>query len=357
MRKAGKAMAQSKGEWSAGLPYINNLRIILLTVLINLAAVFIFFFGRPLTLSGILLDAGICGVTTSFIDVFSVRSRIQKLRREGLLPGEVPRSRLMARLPRNPLLLAIAFGAVFGLITPLANAAVIRFFEIDAFPFARFAVWRILYSTVLSAKIVELAIFRYVQPDCAGGLDAPQRGTEKVRDPLPRLSTFKQWFNTITDDFGFNLLVGLMLGGTIVRDHSVIIPPTTRSGIAISALILGVIVTARMAYPIAKSMRDAREAGGLPVSEAKDRRVSWIPASPAGFALVLLLPILGASLLAFWAILTFFGFEVLDFFQYFVVRMLFVSLLAKPVVKLAALRYTQPGIDRKKGIETDVQAS
>ena len=343
-------MTQSRGrEWSAGLPYINSILIILLTVCINLAVVFLFYINKPLTYWDILIDACICGITTSFIDVFLVQGRMKKLRAQGMLPQEVPQSRLMAKMPKNPLLLALVFGAVFGLAAPLLSALVIRFYTIEAFTFPRFAVWKILYSCVLSVKIVEFAILRYAQPDCASESDAFQRGTEKVKDPLPRISTFKEWFNTVTNDFGFNLLFGLLLGGTVVRDHSVIIPPTTLSGIVISALILGAIVTARMAYPIAKNMRDAREAGNLPIAEKPNGRLGWIPTSPVKFALVLVVPIMVVCCAAFWGILSFFGFEVLDFFQFFVIRMLFVTLLTRPVVKLAIIRYTQPELESKMG--------
>jgi len=90
--------------------------------------------------------------------------------------------------------------------------------------------------------------------------------------------------------------------------------------------------------------------GSIRAIGTEDRRISWIPASPSKFALTLLLPVMGVSLLAFWSIFTFFGFETLDFFQFFVIRMLFVSLLTKPVVRLAVLRYTQPMAGSKKGI-------
>jgi hypothetical protein len=336
-------MDDSKNEkWAPGLPYIDNIRLVLLTAAINAAAAFLFFWGKPLTLRDILADACICGITTSFIDVFVVSGRVQKLRSQGLLPKEVPQSRLMAGMPKNPLLFATLLGAVFGLMSPLFNALVIRFYEVETFAFAPFAVWRTLYTCALSAKIVEMSILRYVQPDCASISDLTGRSDETVRDPFPRVSTVRQWYNTVTDDFGFNLLFGLLVGGTVVQDHLVIIPPITRDSIAIAALILGVVVTARMAYPVAKSMRDARESGGLPISRVEDKRIGWIPYSPAKFALILLLPIMGVSLLAFWATLSFFGFEALDFFQFFFIRMLFISLLTKPVVKLAILRYTQP---------------
>ncbi len=335
------------GKWSAGLPYVNNFRIVLMTAAINIAIVFAFFWGRPLTYERIAVDACICGITTSFIDVFIVFAKVRRLRAQGHLPTSVPESRLMAALPRNPLLLALVFGAVFGLLSPLFNALVIRFYEVETNVFVRFAVWRIAYACVLSAKIVELAILRYVQSDCMTASDAVQEGTEQVKDPLPRLSTVRQWYNTVADDFGFNLLFGLVVGGTIVKDHMVIILPTTRGGVAIAATILGMIITARMVYPVARNMRNARDSGNLPVSPVHDRRVSWLPDSPARFALVLLLPVTAMTLLSVWAIFTIFGFEALNFFQYFFIRTLLVTLLTRPVVSLAIGRYTQPSTKSK----------
>lgn len=330
------------GKWAAGLPYVNNAWIVLLTAAINAAIVFFFFWGKPLTYTAIMVDACICGITTSLIDVFVVFVQVKRLRARGQLPKSVPESRLMAALPRNPLLLAPVFGVVFGLLSPLFNALVIRFYEVNTFEFAHFAVWRIAYTCVLSAKIIELAILRLVQTDCADASGAAQCGAEVVKDPLPRLSTIKQWYNTVADDFAFNLLFGLLVGGTILRDHMVIILPTTRGGVAIAATLLGVIITARMVYPVARAMRDARDGGSLPTALTPDRRIGWMPISPARFSLTLLLPVIAVTLLFVWSVFRFFGFEELNFFQYFFIRTLLVTLLTRPVVALAIARYTQP---------------
>lgn len=338
----------SPEEKPARLPYINHARPVLLTVAVNAAAVFIFLWGKPLTFWIIMADASICGVITSFADVFAVSGSIRKLRSRGTPPKEAPRNRLIGMMPRNPLLFAIALAVAFGLLSPLFNAFIILFYGIKEFSFAPFLVYRLIYTCVLSAKITEIAVLRYAQPDCASAADITAPGAETVKDPFPRVSTLKQWYNTVTDDFGFNLLFGLLAGGTVIQGSLVIIPPVTLDGIAISALILGVIVTARLAYPVAKSMRELRENGGLPLSGTYDKRIGWIPYSPAKFALVLLLPIVAASLLVFWAVLSFFGFAVLNFFQFFFIRMLFVSLLTKPVVRLAISRYAQPAADKKE---------
>ena len=335
--------ARKGKDWTIGLPYVDNARTVCITVGINLAVAFLFFFGRPITLRSILLDASICGVITSFIDVPTVLWRIKRLRPLGRLPKNIPESALAMRLPRNPLLLSLLLGVLFGAVTPLFNFLIIRFYEVSTFSFTGFALWRILYTCFLSAKIVEIAVFRYVQPDCASETNGiMQHGDDAVKDPLPRVSTFKQWFNTVTDDFGFNVLVGLLLGGTLVQDHNVIIAPVYRSGIAISALILGIIVTTRMVYPLAKTIKEGRDSGQLPTAVDACRWVAWLPRPPAKFALALLLPVIVSSMAVFQAVFSFFGFEVLDFFQFFFIRTLFVSLLSKGVVRLALLRYMQP---------------
>lgn len=337
-------MGQKREKWSAGLPYIDNAWLVLLTVVINMAVVFIFFFGRRIILQDILIDACICGITTSFIDVPLVLCRIRRLRARGRLPREVPVCVPMMKLPRRPLPLSLLFALLFGVITPLCNLIMIRFYEVTAFPLFRFAVWRAIYTCFLSIKIVEFAIYRYVQPDCRGDTEEEQHGSETVKDPIPRISTFRHWFNTVTDDFGFNMAFGLLLGGTIVRDHNVVIPPASRDGIALSAFITGLILTARMVYPIARKMKEGRESGALPLAPRRNGWMTWLPSSPALFSLALLLPITISALVVFWSVFSFFDFDVLNFFQFFVIRVLFVTFLSRLVVKLALTRFTQPMI-------------
>ena len=335
----------NSGKWSAGLPYINNILIIFVVASINLVIVSFFFLGKPITLQAILVDACICGVTTACIDVFYVFRRIKRRSLHGGLPADVPQSKFMAAMPQNPLWLSLIFGVVFGLFAPLFNMIIIRFYAIETYTFARFLVWRLVYSCVLSAKIIELAILRYVQPDFVSLSGIKQQGTDAVKNPLPRISTFQQWYHTIVEDFGFNLLFGLLLGtGAIIRDNHVIIPPTTLRGIVLSSLISGIIITARMVYAVAKSIRAIRENGQLPVAEKENKWVSWLPASPVRFALVLLLPVMALSLLTFWSVLSFFGFETLNLVQFFFIRILYTSLLSRLVAKLAMLRYIQPRI-------------
>ena len=127
-------------------------------------------------------------------------------------------------------------------------------------------------------------------------------------------------------------------------DHNVIVTATTFSGIVISALLLGLIVTLRMAYPVLKSIREARLSGGLPAADKTSPWLTCLPDKPMRLTLLLTLPIMLMSLAVFWSVLAFFHFEVLNFFQFFVIRTAYVSVLSKVVVRFAIARYRQPDI-------------
>lgn len=327
---------------STQLPYVNRGFIILFVAALNLAIAFAFQFGRPINALVMLVDAGICGITTSIIGVAYTYVSMRRLRAKGALPQNVPVQPLMSRLPKNPVGLIAVFAVVFALIMLALTKATLWFFEISDFVFVRFAVWKVVYSVILSAKIIELAVLRFVQPDCASKDDPPQIGQQTVKNPLPRRSTFKELFSTVTNDFGLNMILGLVFGSTLVIDHNVVILPTTRAGIVISGLILGVIVTVCMVYPLAKQVCMLRETQQLPAREKRSAGLAWLPQTPLLFALVLLLPVMLLSACVLWAALTFFGFETLNFFQFFVVRTIYVTLLSKPVLLLALLRYSQP---------------
>lgn len=331
------------GGRAAGLPYLNNFFIILGTALLNIVCVLAFHWGQSVAARDVVVSAVFCGVCTSLINVTVTYFITKRMRRTGALPSTAPVSRLMMRLPKDPVLLILLFAAVFGAAAALFNALVIRFYEIESFNLARFAVWQAAYSCVLSAVIADLAVLRFIQPDCTTADQPPQTGLAKVHDPRAKFASLKSWFNTVTDDFGFNMLCGLLLGGTVVTaEHTVVIAPTTRAGIVISSLILGVILTFRMAYPIAKNMYEARESGALPPFEKRSAFFSALPSKPIGMTLLLLLPIMLVSLAVCWSVLTFFDFAVLNFFQFFFIRTIYVALLTKPVVAWMLARYRQP---------------
>lgn len=335
-------MNEKSPKLGEALPYINTLPTVGVTLAINLVMAFVFNFGREINLYSVLTDAVICAIITSIINVLLTRSAVKKLREGGMLPAEAPASAFMQRLPRNPALLILVFSVVFALIMFVFTFAIMRFYEIETYTFPRFLVWKLVYSAILSAKICEFATLRYVQPDCKTQDEPVQTGAQTVKNPLPRRENFKNLFDTVTDDFGFNMLVGIFLGGTIIYEHNLIIPPTTRSGIVIGGCILAIIISVRMVLPIATEMKKLRDTGALPVME-KRTWVARLPEKPSRFMLTLMLPIMLVSAVVLWAVLTFFGFETLNFFQFFIIRTIYVSLLSKPVSLLAVLRYCQSG--------------
>lgn len=308
------SVSENSQKFSAGLPYADNISIILLTAAVNVLCIFIFYYGRDIDLKGVLTDSLFCGVITSFADVYILVPRIEAMRRNGALPSVVPVSAFAMKLPKNKFMLASFLAVIFGILTPLANFILIKFYGITYFGFPQLVFWKAVYSSLLSAKIIEFTILRFVQPDCAAPSDSEQRGSSVVKNQLPRISVFKEWFNTVTDDFGFNMLVGLLSGGTIIEGYNVIIAPLASSGVGITAIILGLIVTARMAYPIAKNIKAQAESAGCCAKNTAQRGgVFRLPSEPWKFALVLTMPIILLSFAAFWSVMAFFGFGQLNF--------------------------------------------
>ncbi len=342
-------MPNNKQQTLSGLPYVNTWQGIMITIAVNLlVAITLWVLGR-ISNDGFIMDALICGVTTSIISVVVIYPKIRKIRLEGGLPRQVPANKWLQKLPRKPVPLMIVLSILFAVIMGCFSVAMVWFFEIKTYTPLRFLVWKLVYSTVLSVKLADLVILRLMQPDCMEPGQPEQTGTAAIRNPLPRKETFRNLFNTVTDDFGFNMIMGLLLGGTsIVEGHNVLIAATTRAGIVIGGLILGFILSLRMVLPVIRTIKASRDAGQLPPLE-KRTGIARLPEKPILLTLVLMLPIMIVSATVLWAVLTFFGFDILNFFQYFIVRTVYVSLLTKPVTQLIVLRYRQPDKNIRQG--------
>ncbi len=334
---------------TVNLPYLDNWKMILLVVTVNLIFGLLHHFWG-LSHSAVLTDAVVCGFSTSVLSVLYVHFKMKSLRKRGLLPASVPKVKLMYCLPKSWLGLSVVFSIVFMILTPLITELLIRIYGINTFNLIPFVVWKVAYSGFLTAKIIELAILRFVQKDMVQPSDPPQKGDVVVKNPMPGLSTFKKLFDTVTTDFGFNMLIGLVLGGTLIIDHNVVIVPTTRSGILISGILIGLIVTGLMVYPVISQIRDARDSGKLPPPFMHNKFIARMPEKPILLSLMLIpfMVILAPSV--FWVVFALFDFETMNFFQFFIIRTVFVTLLSKPVVQLALLRYLQcPRMVQKKG--------
>lgn len=318
------------------LPYLNRWPILAGVALINVIfALLPALWG--LSHASILQDAAICGATTALICTYASWSALKKAGARGELPTQVPISPLLQKMPASPLGFSLVSAGAAMVAMPLLTELLLRFYAIKSYSLLRFAVWKVAYSCVLAAKMTELIILRFTQPDCAPTGKQPQTGSAVVKNPLPQGHYFKNLFNTVSADFGFNLILGLLLGGTQIKDTHVVLLPTTRQGIVMSGLILGIIVTFRMAYPIAKQIF-ASAIAPAPAALKCLGCIKRLPQTPFGFSLALLPAVMLVSPFVFWLAFALFDFRQLDFFQFFIVRSLYVWLITKPVLKLAILR-------------------
>ena len=345
------SMSQSRAE----LPYLNNLPMALVVCAINLPLAFIFQYGRTLRVDDFLIDAAICGGVTSFVSLAYTRWAVSSRRAGGVLPARVPLSPFMQKLPGGYFPLAVLTGAAGAALMVLVTWALLSFYPETGYTFPRFLVWKIGYSTLLAAKMIEFGIFRYIQPDLARPADPPQKGQQSVINPLPRRDMFSRLYASVTTDFGMNMLLGLLLGGTVIQGDLVMLMGVSRGGMLITGIVLGIIVSLLMVRPTLAAVHQMALAGGLPPAGKPRRHMSELPANPWGLAGILLLPVMVLSSICFWAVMGFFGFETLNFFQFFVIRTAFVKLLSRLVEALAVHRYRQLSLAETKLLNLEVE--
>ncbi|WP_279009888.1 hypothetical protein [Synergistes jonesii] len=335
---------------SQRLPYVNNALAVGITTLIAAVSVFVFHRRDVVSLHDMLVDGAIFGITTMLIDTAIIYPQMKSRYQKGILPAEAPRSVILKRMPRNPALFALLVGLFFAALMPAFNYIFMRFYELDALAFASFLFWRVVYAVPASVYMARLIIFRYVQPGAFAG-EVTQHGDAKVSAVLPRISTLKEQYRAALSDFGMNMVLGVILGGARVgmdlglqADESkwLFIFPAYRSGLPLSSLIYAVIVFFMMAVPVAQNILRLREGGTLPQAEKENRFFSHLPWNPWLFSAVWFVPMLLCTYAFLWGIMTVMRFEVLNFFQYFVLRLILITLLSKGMAALSVIRYIQP---------------
>lgn len=72
------------------VPYLNNLHLAVIVVLINMPLAMLFQYGRPLTWTGLQMDAAICAWTTVLISFWVAKRNVSITRGQGALPAQVP---------------------------------------------------------------------------------------------------------------------------------------------------------------------------------------------------------------------------------------------------------------------------
>jgi hypothetical protein len=259
-------------------------------------------------------------------------------------------------MPVNPVALGAIGAALFIVITVAINWMVLHFIGVDALSFTGWLVYKLIYSTMLSIKITEFVVYRYVQPDWVGAArigdaaDSPDATTNPVRPPMPKISTFTAFFGSVATNLAMNIVMGLLLGGTVITaDKVVALVPTMRATIWISGLAFGLITGLLVtlgAVRVARPMILNAVADPAVVAAAEppkpDRRFTWMPRKTAGLIAVICPVVMVASALALWGILRLLNLDAINFIQYSVLVTVWAAIVAKPLTWVLTKRLSQP---------------
>ena len=216
----------------------------------------------------------------------------------------------MQKLPKNPFALGVIYAFVFASLTIVINALILHFFDLYNMTFVTWMVYKLIYTTVLSIKIVEFCIFRYVQPDWAKAKCAPApaaiSGIERpVRNPMPRVGVFKEMYGCIT----------------------------------------GILVT----NGYLKSMKATILTSGPALLEqaTADRRFTWMPKKKGALMCLITLSVMLFSVVALPAVMHLFGKSFLNFYQFVIFITVYAALISKPLSYILVKRCMQPDYIRK----------
>ena len=333
------------------LPYIDNAKAVLVTLAINAGVVFLFHWPDGITYSGVLWDSLVCAVITTTINMCIVYPRLKRMRALGRMPAHVPESSFMQRLPQNPFVLGAIYAIAFGALAIGVNGTLLWFFDIRTMTFAPWVVYKLVYTTVLSIKIVEFCIFRYVQPDWANAGQDARAATdgeplgESVRNPLPKIGVFKEMFGSVAGNLAMNILIGSALGGVALGpDGSVIIRPTTAEGMPITGLVFGFIVGILVTNGVVTAMNATILASYPAMMEAAatDTRLAWMPKGRVALTCLVCICLMAFSAVILRAILVLFDVPFLNFFQFTVFITVYAALISKPLSFILTKRCAQP---------------
>lgn len=319
------------------LPYIDNARTVTVTLLLNLVLTWLFGL-RRYEVGDIVIDAVICALLTVVIDVLVVWRCMKKARRAGAIPDQIPVNRLMMLLPKNRFGLIAVFGTIFAVLCVGVNYTVFTWYGFESWTFNQFLAYKLIYSLILSERIVSLCILRFVQPDCREAAlesnDTAPTVNQAVKNPLPTLSGLKGLFSSISANLALQLFFNPYVG-----DYSVDGPRSiVAEGIIASAVTCFIVIGI-----ITKTLDIARANGEFNVPA--NRFLTRLPKNRWLFAFLCAAvaagPV-GGGLFLF--LFRFYGFESWTFYQFFWIKIAWMTVLGNMLVNLALLRFTQPDI-------------
>ena len=328
------------------LPYIDNAKAVIITLAINLGVVFYFNYPLGITFSGILWDTFFCVIITTIINICIVYFYLKKMRTQGAMPANVPESRLMQLLPKNPFLLGIVYIIVFSAITICTNALITTFFALQNMSFLPWLFYKLIYATLVSIKIIEYSIFRYVQPDWAK-IDQKEYIAvinKPIKNPLPKISVYKEMYAAVMGNIALNIVLGSFLGGIKVEnDGSVVIYPSTVEAIPITGLILGLIVAVLVVNGVINSInKNILNAPPETLNGAeRNRWLTWLPKRKATLMSLVSFCLMLFSAVSLWGIMMIFGIQIMNFFQFIIYITIYASIICKIITYIMIKRCTQ----------------
>ena len=317
----------------ASLPYIDNAKAVAITLLLNLLLPWIFRIDMY-EARNIVVDAVLCALITTAINVFTVWHFVRKAYAAGTVPSVVPVSKFMMRLPKNRLGLMVVFGTFLAGLCAGANHAVFTWYGFESWTFEQFLLYKLVYSLILSERIVSLCILRLIQPDCrkSNGEAATGPG-QPIKNPLPSLSGIHGLFSNVSANLALQLYFNPYVGEyAIGGDRSIIIEGII--GSAITCFIVIGLVT--------KTLDMARANGEVNVP--LNRWLTFLPKNRWLFAFSCVFVAAPVGVSIFVVLFQFYGFESWTFYEFFWVKMAYLTILGKTLVAITIRRFTQPDI-------------
>jgi len=314
------------------LPYIDNAKAVAVTLLLNLLLPWLFRLDRY-EAGDIVVDAVICALLTTIINVLVVWHFVRKARVAGAIPREVPVSKLMMLLPKNRLGLMAVFGIFFVVLCVGINYTVFTWYGFESWTFGQFLLYKLVYSLILSERIVSLCILRLVQPDCLAASPFEATTNQAIKNPLPSLSGLQGQFSNISANLALQLFFNPYIGTyTVGGDRSIIL-----EGIIGSTITCFIIVGL-----ITKSLDMARANGEINVPS--NHWLSLLPRNRWLFAFLCTLVAAPIGATIFVTLFQFYGFTSWTFYEFFWIKMVYLTVLGWILVAFTLRRFTQPDI-------------
>ena len=315
------------------LPYVDNVRTISITLLLNVLLTWCFRL-HQYEVRDIVIDAVICAWLTTVINVLIVWRCIRKARSAGAIPNEVPVNKAMMLLPKNRLGLIGVLGTFFTVLCVGINYTVFTWYSFESWTYEQFLLFKLVYSLILSERIVSLCILRLVQPDCEKPkVDPITVIAQPIKNPLPSISGIRELFSTISVNLILQLYSNPYIDKyTIDGDRSIIMEGTIASAVT-CFIVIGIIT---------KTLDMARVNGEFNVPQ--NRFLTLLPRNRWLFALICALITAPITGLLFISLFKFYGFTSWTFYEFLWIKTVYLLVLGKILVAIALRRFTQPDI-------------